>query len=307
MRNLSLLARISRAPYQFLYTKVPSVRCSQLSARPIFKVECLLTGERLLVKRSRLNAALLLAQLSLVAEMSERCDFIPKPLGQAQIGTSMLFEIWDWIDDACSDPESSRAAPNDSLDDYLIRFAKASAALGNFNGVSFPNESLRTFERVLSAPLSRDADVSAQEEHIISIAKHEWQKGNLCNALRSMRRSFVHTDIRPDNIRSGYLVDFSNSRPDVRLVELTRFVNLNYENPILQNRFAKMPWLAYGQSADVLSPLELDFFPVLLLVDFASILTWALTQIANDCGHAAWAADFVKKAPSAFLRYYPSA
>lgn len=304
-KSSKLLDQLRADPSKVLSGKQPGVLCRRINPRPLFRVESFENGERLAVKKSRLNYRLLEAQMSCVSEIGLVNVFVPAHYGFCQDSTGSFFEIWEWIDedlptDACSDGFYSSF-----LDSCLVRFARSSGRIGVMQTSVFPNDALTLFQKVFDEEYRSLAEQyqagSKSSLEVLSKASEAWKSSRFRKALQTMPRTFVHTDIRRANIRSRFLIDYSNSKFDIRILEVARFVNLNFDFPSLTHKYASCPWLPFGASESALSSLEIEFFEQVVFMDFACIYAWARKQLQSEDFRSEWAKEFLNNASENLL------
>lgn len=304
MSDVALLSAIKTN-----FSKVISGECEWpkahlLTNRPIYRLDSACGSPQFVAKLSRLPAELLDIQLKCVNALADRCDFIPRNFGMSIDDRGRLFEIWEWINQA---PRGAGrlATLRDDLWNKFRTFTIQAKSI-ELNNVVFPNDFSLLSEKLAIFLNSNDAeqwcDIDSDSRAVFSKASRRISDLRFAAALSQMPRSFIHTDIRDDNIRGRYLLDFSNSKYDIRILEVARFININFNHSDLTKQIASQPWLAFGDNEKALTSAEYEFFGHILYVDFACIFHWCREQISLQGTRERWARSFVQCAPKHIAR-----
>lgn len=302
-----LLERLRSSASRALSGRMSSVRSYRMSDRPFYWVECRETGHRLAVKASRLNRRLLKAQMAYISFMKRYENFVPLNFGFCEDDAGTLFEIWEWLDDDSSNTISPELA-SACLEEYFCRFVRSAGKVPVRPDIVFPNDTSRVIQGIADRETRAVAERSFEDDQntreVLDRASDALKCVGFRRALAGLPRALVHTDIRLENVRGRFLIDYSNAKIDARIIEVARFINLNFELPALTSKYASHPWLAFGDSELLLSEEEREYFMQIVFVDFTSVYTWARQQLLRNAYRREWAAEFVTKASANLLQCF---
>ncbi len=272
-----------------------------INSIPIFRVELIETSATFAVKRSNLDASLLQKQLLFASEMRNKGMKIPRNFGFCKDHSGISYEIWEWLDNKDQEVRSRQFQVEDLVENYFLDFIRISNTLKYLQQDIYPNDfqiiSENTFNSDFFSTSKLDEISDLNLKKILSEAIHIWKDRDFREEIKNIPRSFIHTDIRADNIHSQLLIDFSNSKIDMRILEVARFININYQATHLVQKYAFSPRLSFDYLAKGITEQEIRLFKSIVIIDFACIYNWSKHELLRRGTRSKWALEYIKKAP----------
>ncbi|MBI2768370.1 MAG: hypothetical protein HYX47_02000 [Burkholderiales bacterium] len=236
-------------------------------------------NEPLFVKGSRHSAAIVTRQMEAVREIS-RCSpelALPTSFGHLD-DRDTVFELWEWIES----PVGHSQFEAFDIRACFSSFAATASSLGWDFFAPLTNWTFKAYDDLARASIRRgllnDRTQPEPLRRLWKLAEEIATSEVLRSQLRDLPMTFIHTDIRRENLVGRRLVDFSNSRFDMRLVEFSRFLLLNSEFDEALSQLALDP-TPLCDSKIALTLNEQSCFAYVLAIDLTNLLTWAHCQV----------------------------
>jgi hypothetical protein len=283
----------------------------EVTPRPIMRVNCKSSGERFLLKLSRLSLDAATTQLETVSKLRPHYDRIPENFGCCIDAIGRVYEIWEWHEECESLSGDQLEEKTLALRDTFVRFIESSHRLPSLPPtITFPNRlgavGAKLFNGGDIEALLDASSTSRLARNILARALDALKRPSFLVDLEGLPNAFIHTDIRAENIYGGFLIDFSNSRVDARLIELTRFVMLNFEHSFMARGLLDFAFGGFSDLVPALSEQEMKLLPEVASCDFACAYYWAKQQVARNEYRRSWAEEFISAGPARFEDFLSS-
>jgi len=210
--------------------------------------------------------------------------------------TGAAYEVWEWI---TSQPAEPIVGASIRLREFFSSFVSATTSMGWTGTTDWHNQSLNAFVELAEAEhrmhLLGDERIPIPCRLLLLLAEDIAADPDFRRAARTLPIVFVHSDIRPSNFVNKRLIDFSNSRPDFRIVEFSRFLLLNLD---AERAFAEAlvnPHSLLTKSQVALTSVELWLFIGVVVIDFCNLYTWALRHVVRGGSDKVYAQPFLSR------------